>query len=364
MKKHDPGMYESLDQAVCCKDFVRYCLTGELCTDETDISSVNVMNVESGEYDKDVLVRMGLEDCIEKLPRTIVSSTAQCGRVHAAAAAETGLAEGTPVCAGVADITACAIATGVMDEEKLCLVIGTWSINEFISKTLPENASLFMANRYSLPGYYLLIEGSVTGASNLQWFLDTYMTEEAALAKKMQKTVFDTCDEMLESVPFDDTGTMFTPFLFGSNVHIAARAGFIGLLGRHTKAHMLRAVYEGVTFSHRQHVEKLREAGCHNSAVRLSGGGAGSRPWVQMFADVLEAPMEVPEAKELGAMGVAMCAGVMLGEYADLRQAAEAFTKIAYTVDPIPGRAPYYNARYEQYQKLIKATDPLWDDWR
>ena len=364
IKNNDPGAYERIDQAVLCKDYVRYCLTGELCTDETDISGVYVMNLETGEYDRDVLASLGLEDCIEKLPRSIAASTQQCGRVHAAAAADTGLAEGTPVCGGLFDVTSCAIATGVLDEEKLCIVIGTWSINECISRSLPENESIFVTSRYCLPGYYLLTEGSVTGASNLQWFLDTYMREEEAAARERQGSVFDTCDEMLESIPFDETGLMFLPFLFGTNVHLSARAGFIGMLGRHTKAHMLRSIYEGVSFSHKQHVDKLRAAGCQYKVVRLSGGGAASRPWVQMFADVLGAPMEVPEAKELGAMGAAMCAGVMLGEYKDLQQAADVFTKIAYTVDPIPARMPYYAERYEQYSRLIKALDPMWEDWR
>jgi len=363
IKKHDPDLYERIDQAVLCKDYVRYCLTGELCTDDTDISAVQVMNVESGKYDRDVLKRLGVEDCIDKLPRNIAGSTQECGRVHVAAAAETGLAEGTPVSVGIVDFTSCAIATGVLDPDKLCMIIGTWSINECISKILPENESLFMACRYCLPGYYLLLEGSVTSASNLQWFLDTYMQEEDNRAGKMGKTVFDICDEMLDSIPYDDTGTMFLPFLYGTNVHISARAGFIGLLGRHTKAHMLRAIYEGVVYSHKQHVDKLLAAGCRHSVVRLAGGGASSKPWVQMFADVFGVPMEVPEAKELGAMGTAMCAGVMLGEYKDLQQAADVFTKIAYAVDPIPAHKLYYENRYEQYQQLIKALDPLWETW-
>jgi len=322
------------------------------------------MNVETGKYDRDVLKSLDIEDSIDKLPRNIASPTQECGRVHAAAAAETGLLEGTPVCAGVVDFTSCAIATGALDENKLCLVIGTWSINECITKKLPENESVFFTNRYCLPGYYLLLEGSVTGASNLQWYLDTYMVEEEERAKKAGKSVFDTCDEMLDSVPFDDTGTMFLPFLFGTNVNINARAGFVGLMGRHTKAHMLRAIYEGVTYSHKHHVDKLQAAGNQHTAVRLSGGGAASKPWVQMFADVLGTPMEVPEAKELGAMGAAMCAGVMLGEYADLRQASDIFTKIAYAVDPIPGRISYYADRYDQYQRLIQALDPMWDGWK
>jgi len=157
---------------------------------------------------------------------------------------------------------------------------------------------------------------------------------------------------------------MFLPFLFGTNVHLGARAGFVGMLGRHTKAHMLRAVYEGIVFSHRQHVDQLREAGYRHEAVRLSGGGSASRPWAQMFADTMNMPMEVPQAKELGAMGAAMCAGVMLGEFKDLRQASDVFTKIAYVIEPIPERVAYYNERYGQYRRLIQALDSQWDGWK
>ena len=99
------------------------------------------------------------------------------------------------------------------------------------------------------------------------------------------------------------TDVIFHPFLFGSNVQANARAGFYGLAGWHTKAHVLRALYEGVVYGHLAHVDKLRAAGAQIALPASPGGGSRSLVWTQMFADALQLAIEVPDGSEVAARG-------------------------------------------------------------
>jgi hypothetical protein len=106
--------------------------------------------------------------------------------------------------------------------------------------------------------------------------------------------------EEVASLPPGSTNIIFHPFLYGSNVQPTARAGFYRVEGCHTRAHLLRAMYEGVVYGHLSHVEKLRKAGGQINTARLAGGGSRSLVWSQMFADMLQVPIEISDGNELG----------------------------------------------------------------
>ncbi len=364
MKDHMPEVMAKTRYVLTCKDFLRLYLTGVVAAEISDASGINAMNLETRKFEKEILDAMGIGEYFHMLPERILGSAEVGGTVTAEAAAQTGLKAGTPVMGGLFDITACCISTGVVDDSKLCIILGTWSINEYVSKTPICDNDFFMDSLYCIDGYYLHTEGSTTSASNLQWFVDTYLQQEAAEMQAQGKNVYDACEAMLESVPYNDSSILFLPFLYGTNVNLDAKAAFIGLNGRHTKAHMLRAVYEGIVFSHMYHIEKLYKWRTEKpQAVRISGGGAGSAQWVQMFADALQLPIEVPAAKELGTMGVAMCASVGAGLFKSLEEAAGVFAKVKKTYTPNPERAGYYAAKYKLYKTLIQALDSTWSSW-
>jgi L-xylulokinase len=148
--------------------------------------------------------------------------------------------------------------------------------------------------------------------------------------------------------------------LYGSNVQATARAGFYGIAGWHSKAHVVRALYEGVVYGHLAHVEKLRAAGAQMDVVRLTGGGARSKVWTQIFADALQLPMEVPQGAELGARGAAICAGIGAGVYADHAGAVERAVRLERRQDPDPEATPLYLERYAEYRRLLEAMQEPW----
>ncbi len=154
---------------------------------------------------------------------------------------------------------------------------------------------------------------------------------------------------------------IFLPFLNGSNEDPQAKGMFAGLTGYHDRRHMLRAIYEGVVFSHMTHVRRLLQNRKRPESIRLSGGAANSEVWVQIFADALQIPVDVVEGKELGAQGAAMAAGIGAGIYTDYKEATSRTVKITKTVFPRPEAAAVYEKKYQAYRLVNDAMAGVWD---
>jgi len=358
-RDHDPSALDRTRWIFMCKDYIRYRLTGEPVAELTDYSGTNLMNIRDLVYDPDVLGALGIADMTCKLP-PVRRSAEVCGRVSRAAADATGLREGTPVAGGLFDIDACAIATGITDSDRLCLIAGSWSINEFISRSPVQDRDIFMTSAYCVPGWWLVTEASATSASNLEWVLSHLLAGEQAEAKVRGCSVYDLVNAAVDDVKPSDDDPVFLPFLYSSNESPGASGSFLGLHGWHTKAHVLRAVYEGITFSHKTHIDRLLGHRGPARAARIAGGAARSAVWVQMFADVLQLPIELPACEELGAMGAALCAGVSVGLFASFPEAVEAMVRVSRTVEPRAEYRRVYMEKHARYRQLISSLQGAW----
>jgi L-xylulokinase len=243
----------------------------------------------------------------------------------------------------------------VRSPKQLCTITGTWTINEFISETPITGQAGLMNSLYALPGYYLLEECSPTGAGNLDWVLENLLKNADG------ESPYVLADRLAGAIEPSQSEVFYLPFLYGSNRHPLAKASFVGLTAYHTQAHILRAVYEGVAFSCRRHIERLLAVRAAPEAVRMAGGAVNSPMWVQMFADVLALPVEtVSGVRELGALGCAMSAAVAIGAYPDYGAAAGAMVRVAPSVRPDPGRAAVYEKKYQLYDAVCGALDTVW----
>jgi L-xylulokinase len=261
------------------------------------------------------------------------------------------------------DIDACAVAMDITNEDNIAVIAGTWSINEYISREPVLNKSIMMNSLYCLSGYYLIEECSPTSAGNHAWYIDMFMEEEKLKAREMGRDVYKYCDEMAEMVTPDEQNIIFLPYIFGSNYNPQAKASLIGMDSHHTKAHMIRAVMEGIAFCHRVHLEKLLANRKSTKTVRLAGGAASSMIWAQIFADVFKLPVEIIETKELGALGCAMAAAVAAGVYKDVKEAAHKMVKVKCRLKPDSANFPVYDKKYELYKKVSEALDGIWKDY-
>lgn len=354
--KHELETLKKARWALPPKDYIRFCLTGEVYGEITDMSATNSMDLDAMDYGDSVLEELGILEYKYLLP-PLKTSIDVCGHVTPEAAEKTGLIVGTPVMGGMFDCAACCIGSGTNTSDKMSVIAGTWSINSFISKIPVYSENLFMTSVFSLPGYFLTTEGSMTSAGNLDWFVKNFINDESVNPYKF-------CDKSVQEIKPEDTSVIFMPFIFGTNVNPDAKAGFIGIDASQTKKHMIRAIFEGVVFSHMMHIERLLKFTDKPQKIRISGGATKSKIWIQMFSDALQMPIEVSEAEELGALGVAMCASVGAGVYPDLKTASEAMSHIKYTCNPNPDLKDIYYKKYMIYKDLITSLDKIWHKWR
>lgn len=358
LRENDRKTYDTIKWAFSVTDYIRFRLTGEAASEATNISGSGLMNVRDVRIDADILTSLGIPEVYEMIPPLCYSSD-HCGIITKEAAEKTGLVKGTPVAGGMFDIDSCAIAMSVTKPEDFCTITGTWTINEFISKRPITGTKIAMNSLYAIPGFFLIEESSSTGAGNLEWVINNCFHNELPLTGKKDYAYFD---NMAACVPVDSCDVYFLPFLQGSNRHPLAKASFIGLTSFHTRAHLVRSVYEGVVYSAKTHIDKLLSVREKPAAVRMAGGAANSALWVQMFADILELPIEtVTGVKELGALGSAMAAAVAAGIYKDYTEAAAAMVRIASPVYPEVKMCLKYQPKYEKYTKVCDALDKVWN---
>ena len=135
---------------------------------------------------------------------------------------------------------------------------------------------------------------------------------------------------------------------------------FLGINAWHKRGHVLRAIYEGVVFGHKKHVQRLLKFRSMPEVIRLTGGAARSQVWLQIFADVFQVPVQIPDGTELGALGAAIAAGVAQGCFADYAQAVEAMVHFSRRVEPNQDQADVYQAKYDRHQSVIETLDPVW----
>ncbi|MFT8531815.1 FGGY-family carbohydrate kinase [Bifidobacterium aquikefiri] len=354
IKEHEPQKYASIGHVLSNKDFIRFMLTGEIWEEQGDASGNNLVNLETGEYDPQLFDFFGIPEMLPAMPQ-LVHATDQCGSICEQASKNTGIAVGTPVFAGMFDIDACAIATGVLDEDLFSVTAGTWNINVFPSKTKAAQSSGCMNSLFPT-GDVLVEASSPTSAGNLDNML-------RMLSKDGRQAIgYDELEKILSSSDARNSTSLFFPFLYGSNVNLGAEGALIGMRSSDSFAQIIRAVYEGVAFAHRQHVDQLLRVLKHKpTAIRMSGGACNSAAWVQMFADVLGITVETVAVKELGGLGGAICASVGLGVYRDFNEASAHMTKVAQQFTPNPEQSAIYDKKYQAYSAMLDVLDSGWN---
>lgn len=361
LKDHDADTYQQIGHVFSNKDFVGYLLTGEVKQEIGDASGNNFINLETQQYDQRLFDFFGISEMYSKMP-PLIHATDQRGTIPELVAKLTGLRPGTPVFGGMFDIDACSVATGVLDDSKFSLIAGTWNMNIFPSDEMADQKSGLM-NSIFPTGKYLLEASSPTSAGNLAQILQKLMSAEIAQAKAVGHSIYEQLENFLQETDAKCSKVWFFPFLYGSNVSPDAEGAFIGLRSNTEKMELIRAVYEGIAFAHRYHVDQLvNELGHLPAVIRMSGGATNSPAWVQMFADVLHTPIELVSATELGGLGGAINSAVGLGVYPSIEDAVDQMSTVVKRFDPDESQSRIYDQKYATYKSLLKALDPVWKD--
>jgi L-xylulokinase len=354
MRRHRPETLGHASALLMCKDYITFKLTGRKVSDISDMSGCGLLRIPQCRYDDDLMALYGLHGLGHLLP-SLIDPTEIAGTVTAEAAAKTGLAEGMPVIGGYFDVIASALGSGVVAPGAVSIIAGTWSINQYVSREPVVDRDLLMVSAFG-SDRYMNMDNSATSASQLEWYVREFVERDGH-----HDDPFGFCHRRVADVVPRLDDPYFHPFLYGSSQGAEYRAGFYGLAGWHGERHLLRALFEGVVFEHRRHLEVLRAAGAAFNEATLSGGGARSEFWAQMFADCLGVPISVAEAEETGALGAALGSGVGVGVFAGYEDAVASMTRIRRVFEPNADLKAHYDRRYDVHLGLVTALQGFWN---
>ncbi|HYJ45343.1 MAG TPA: xylulokinase [Pyrinomonadaceae bacterium] len=351
VREHEPEMWARLRAVLLPKDYVRLQLSGDRATDVADASGTLLFDVANRVWSKEMLEATSIDESL--LPRAF-ESVEVTGTVSAAGAKATGLREGTLVVAGAGDQAAGAVGMGIVRPGTVSATIGTSGVVFAVT----DRPSLDAGGRvhtfcHAIPGRWHVMGVTQAAGLSLRWFRDQF-----GAGADDGRDPYERLMEEAASVPAGADGALWTPYLMGERTpHLDphARAALVGLTASHTRAHVVRAILEGVAFSLRDTFEIFREMNVPVETVRLGGGGARSSVWRQIQSDVYGREVETVEAEEGAAYGAALLAGVGGGAWASVDEACETVVRVASRQPPEPAAVELMKRQYEKFRALYPA---------
>ena len=362
VRQHEPDVFERIHKLLLPKDYVRYQLTGELATDVSDASGTLLFDIRERRWSEPVM--NALELPMDLLPDSR-ESVDVCGVVTSAASEATGLAVGTPVVAGGADNTCSAIGNGIVKSGRVSASIGTSGVvltHTDEVKVDPElRAHTFC---HSVPGKWYVMGVVLSAGGSFRWFRDALADAEVAEAKSRGVDAYELLTAQATEAPVGSEGLLFLPYLSGERTphgDANAKGVYFGLSLRHSKAHVIRATMEGITYAMRDSLEILRSLDLPLGRIHATGGGAQSSLWRQMQADVYGTEVVTVNVAEGPAFGAAILAGVGSGVFDSIQVAIDALVKVTSTTEPNPKSVARYEEYYQIFRSLYPALKPQFD---
>ena len=357
LRRHRPEVYNRIAAVLLPKDYVRYRLSGTRATDLTDASGTAMLAVRERRWSKAMLEALAIPEAW--LPEAL-ESVEIAGSIDAEGAAASGLAEGTPMVGGAADQAAAAIGNGVVRAGVLSITLGTSGVvYAQIDRVLVDPSGALHTFCHAIPGTWQLMAGVLSAGGSLRWFRDAIWAPLAGGAAGDE--AYAAIGRGIGEIRPGADGLVFLPYLTGERSPHAdpdARGCWLGLTTRHDHRHLARAILEGVAFALRSLVEIAEGLGVRIEEIRVAGGGARSRLWMQILADVLGRPVRPalnPDASACGAAALAMAA--VSGR--DLAELADDWAHTGPLVEPDAAHAAVYERLYGVFGRLYPEVAPL-----
>jgi xylulokinase len=328
----------------------------------SDAAGTSLLNVAKRQWSEVMVRGLGLTtDMLPKVYESPEASTAVC----AIGAQETGLRAGLPVAGGGGDNACSAVGNGVIAEGIVQMSVGT-SGTVFSPMLEPKMDPKLRVHTFchAVPGQWHAMGVMLMAGGSLRWFRDELCAEERAEAQRRGVDPYVLITEKAATAPVGSEGLLFLPYLTGERTPHAdpnARGVFMGLGLRHTKAHMARAIMEGVCYGLRDSLEIFREMKLPITEVRSTGGGSRSAFWRQMQSDVFRLPLMAMAIDEGAAFGAALLGGVAGGVWADVPAACAALVRTKSPVEPSREAASIYRKYYPVYRGLYRSLKRHFD---
>jgi xylulokinase len=350
VRENEPENWCRVRSLMLPKDYVRFQLTGERATDVADASGTLLLDVANRRWSKEMLKFVQMDESI--LPG-LYESPEICGRISDAGAAATGLQKGTPVVAGAGDQAAGAIGMGIVSPGTVSATIGTSGV--VLAAT--DRPALDSKGRvhtfcHAVPGRWIAMGVTQSAGLSLRWFRDQFGSGQS----------YESLIAEAAGAPPGCDGLLWAPYLMGERTPYldpAARGMLFGLTASHTRAHVIRAILEGVAFSLRDTFTIFKDMEVPVKTIRLGGGGARSALWRQIQADIYGQPVETVDAEEGAAYGAAILAGVGVKTWSSVDEACESTVRVAEKIIPDSEHSLVLEKAYAVYRRMYPAMKSI-----
>ena len=350
VRDNEPANYERGRMMLLPKDYIRYKLTGDYATEVSDASGTALFDVVKRSWSEELASLVGVDKSM--LPECFESSRIT-GKISTEAAKATGLAIGTPVVGGGGDQAASAVGNGIVKSGIVSCTIGTSGVVfGHMEQPAYDPAGRVHTFCHAVDRKWHVMGVTQGAGLSLQWLRN----------QLIPGAEYDSLTAEAATASAGSQGLYWLPYLMGERTpHLdsTARAAWVGLTAKHTRADMIRSVLEGVAFSQMDCLEIIEGLGTMVDNVRLSGGGAKSAFWRQMFADVFRKKVVTLETQEGSAYGAALLAAVGTGEFSSVPEACEATIREVSTT--VPGvDSALYARTHKVYQSIYPALKPIY----
>ncbi len=355
VREFEPEIWREVRSVILPKDYVRLRLSGEKATDAADASGTLLFDVAGRKWSEQMLSATEID--AQQLPR-VYESPEVTGTVSRSGAEATGLHKGTPIVAGGGDQAAGAVGMGIVRPGTVSATIGTSGV-VFAATDKPALDPKGRVHTFchAVPGRWHVMGVTQGAGLSLRWFRDQF-----GAGADDGRDPYERLTEEAANVPAGANGLLWAPYLMGERTpHLDpdARAALVGLTASHKRAHLVRAILDGVAFSLRDTFEIFKEMSVPVAEIRLGGGGARSKLWRQIQADVYGREVKTVAVEEGAAYGAALLAGVGAGAWPSVDTACDAVVRIASTVEPNAESVKLLDRQYQKFRLIYPALKPL-----
>lgn len=363
LKRHRPDLYAQTDRMVECTNWLMYQLTGHWTLSLNHIAVKWNYARPDGGWSDAMLAQVGLDDLKSKWPAEIVALGKGNDVLSDRAARELGLRPQTPVAQGGVDAYLGMLGLGAVRKGDLAMIMGSSTCHLAQSeKEILGSGLLGCYPDATIEGTYTLEGGQTATGSIVDWYRRHFAGNEEAEAKATGRHVYDVLDAKAAAVPPGSDGLVCLDYWQGNRCPLKdplARGTIWGLTLSHGPGHLFRAIYEATALGTRHLLEDAAAHGFHVDRVFAGGGGAKSKLWLQIHADVLQQAIYLTEESESCALGAALVAAVHAGCFPDLDTAANNMVRISHAIEPDRGHKAIYDDLFGKYVETYAALRPL-----
>jgi xylulokinase len=360
IREHEPDTWRAAARFVLVEDFVIGRLTGRWVISECLASRTQLLGLASGAWDEGILELLDLEPALLSEVRP---SGTPVGELSAELTAALGLARPPTVVTGGHDQACGALGVGITTPGLASVSTGTAEVVEVALAQPVVSRPLFEGDisvyRHVVPGLYLAMTLNHSGGLALRWFRDGFCERDVLRAVQDGGDAYDL---MLPDAVAGPTGLLVLPHFSGSGTptfDTASKAAILGLTFATTRRDIATAILEGLTYELRRNLDLLQASGVRIDVLRAIGGGARSRLWLQLKADITGIPVVTPRVTEAAALGAALLGGMGVGLYPSAAAASARCLRMAESYAPDPDRHERYTRQYDLYRQVYPAVAPI-----